>query len=198
MLYVRELPSWSLQMGAVEPSTSSFVVRVTFEHTGAWLMTATLMSNVCVALVSTPPLAVPPLSWMRRVIWANPVCPAATVKVSVPSALTAGCVEKRPVLVLPVTSKVRIWPDSLAGPLLMAVAQPDDGVGPGVLVHELAGALGERRDVVDRGDVDSEGLDVTGVVPAVEDAAIVMDAHVYRGTAVGVGSQGVGRGCHRH
>ena len=36
------------------------------------------MVNVCTALVSTPPLAVPPLSW----IW--------TVTVAVPLALAAG------------------------------------------------------------------------------------------------------------
>ena len=41
---------------------------------GASLTGVTLMVKVCGALVSTPPLAVPPSSWMRTVTVAEPDC----------------------------------------------------------------------------------------------------------------------------
>ena len=58
---------------------------------GASLTAVTVIVKVCVALVSTPPLAVPPLSWIVTVTVAVPTAFAAGVKVSVPVGLTAGC-----------------------------------------------------------------------------------------------------------
>jgi hypothetical protein len=79
MLYVRVSPSTSVHEAAVEPATSSFVVRVTSEHTGAWLTALTLMLNVWGALVSAPPLRTPPLSCRTSVMFATPLAPSAGV-----------------------------------------------------------------------------------------------------------------------
>src|SRR6185503_21193023 len=91
--------------------------------TGASLTPLMVMVKVCGADVSTPPLAVPPLSLSTIVIVAGPLALAAGVDVKVPVGLIAGPAENRPELVLPVTSKATVWPDSLAGPGEMAVAQ---------------------------------------------------------------------------
>ena len=64
--------------------------------------------------MSTPPLAVPPLSISRTVTVATPSWPAAAVKVSVPFGLIAGCAEKSTLLLL-VTRNVKVWPDSSGG-----------------------------------------------------------------------------------
>jgi hypothetical protein len=58
------------------------------------------MVKVRAALVSMPPSAVPPLSWSWTLIVAEPLASAAGVKVSVPSAATAGCDENSAVLLL--------------------------------------------------------------------------------------------------
>ena len=49
-----------------------------------------------------------------------------------------------------VTWKVRVCPDSFAGPGEIAVAQRATVCGAGVLEHRLVRALGEARRVVDR------------------------------------------------
>ena len=86
-----------------------------------------------------------------------------------------------------------VWPDSLAGPALMAVAQPVDGLGAGVLVDRLVGPVGEARRVVDRGDGDREGLGALVSTPplAVPPLSVMRDGD--RGRAVGVGGRGVGQ-----
>ena len=80
------------------------------------------MVKVWDAEVSTPPLAVPPLSFRVTVMVAEPLASGAGVKVRVPPAVMAGCALKRAVL-LALTVKVRVWLDSFAGPALMFVAQ---------------------------------------------------------------------------
>ena len=88
-----------------------------------WSLTdVTLITKVCAAEVSTPPLAVPPLSISTRVIVAVPLAFAAGVKVSTPVGDTAGPAANRPGLVSPVMLKTTVWPDSLAGPGEIAVA----------------------------------------------------------------------------
>ena len=84
----------------------------------------------CGAEVSTPPIAVPPLSWATRVIVALPLAFAAGVKVRTPADETAGAVVKSAALVLPVTTKITTWPASSAGPGLMPVAQPTNVCAP--------------------------------------------------------------------
>src|SRR5829696_10070882 len=81
----------------------------------------TVMVNSCVALVSFPPLAVPPLSWANTVTVAVPKALGAGVKVSVPPEEIAGWTENRALLLL-VTWKVTVWPASSAGPGEMLVA----------------------------------------------------------------------------
>src|SRR5829696_953889 len=81
------------------------------------------MSNVWVALSLTPPLAVPPLSAILIVIVAVPFWFAAGVYVSVPVDDTAGPAENSPGLVLLVPTNETVCPDSLPGPVLIAVAQ---------------------------------------------------------------------------
>ena len=101
---------------------------------GASLTAVTVIVKVCGADVSTPPLAVPPLSCSVSVI------------VAVPDGVGRGRVGQRagrrrppgPALnsaafVLLVTLKVSVWPASFAGPALMAVAQPATVCAPGVL-----------------------------------------------------------------
>ncbi len=57
---------------------------------GGSLTGVTVMVNVWSALVSTPPLAVPPLSWTWTVTVAVPVAFGAGVKVRTPGGDTAG------------------------------------------------------------------------------------------------------------
>src|SRR5262249_20258480 len=82
----------------------------------------TTMRNACGALVSTPPLAVPPLSWIRTETVAEPDVVVDGVNVSVPAGETAGWTLKIGLLSL-LTMKSRDWNDSLAGPALSDVAQ---------------------------------------------------------------------------
>ena len=88
-------------------------------------MTAvTLMTNVCGADVSTPPFAVPPSSCAVMVMVALPLASAAGVNVSVPLFATDGWTLNIAELVLLVTLKWTVWPDSSAGPALIDVAHP--------------------------------------------------------------------------
>jgi hypothetical protein len=84
----------------------------------------TVMVNVCAVELSTPPLAVPPLSFSTTVIVAVPLAFVAEVKVSVPLAAMAGAAENKAAFVLPVTWNVSVWAASSAGPAESAVAQP--------------------------------------------------------------------------
>ena len=81
-----------------------------------------MIVNVWAALVSVAPFAVPPLSWMLTLTVAMPVASAADAKVSVPSALTAGCTANSALLEF-VTMKSTSWSVSPV-PWLIAVAQP--------------------------------------------------------------------------
>ena len=79
--------------------------------------------NVCGALVSLPPLAVPPLSTARTVTVAPPSASRVGVYVSVPSGAIAGWTAKSPGLLLE-TVKVTLSEASSAGPGVIPVAQP--------------------------------------------------------------------------
>ena len=118
----------------------------------------TVIVKVWAALVSSPPLARPPLSWSWIVIVALPTPAAAGVNVSVPVGLTAGWTAKSALLVLFVTENATVWADSFAGPSLIAVAQPGIECAPEFSKTVWFAALGERRRVVDRGDGDRERL----------------------------------------
>src|SRR5687767_13399059 len=74
--------------------------------TGASLTAVTVMRNVCGALVSLPPFAVPPLSFATMVISATPLALAAGMICNVPEPNTDGEDEKRLGLVLFVTTKL--------------------------------------------------------------------------------------------
>jgi hypothetical protein len=96
---------------------------------GAWLTNKTVIVNVCGALVSTPPLAVPPSSCSRTVTVADPLALAAGVYVNVPFAAIVGCAVNSAVLSLP-TIKFSVCPASFAGPALIPVAHPATVCGP--------------------------------------------------------------------
>jgi hypothetical protein len=82
-----------------------------------------VMVKVCDALVSTPPSKVPPLSWATTVIVAEPTALAAGVNVSCPVELMVGCTLNNNGSELLATTKLTLWPDSLAGPGETLVAQ---------------------------------------------------------------------------
>src|SRR5262249_12833861 len=89
---------------------------------GGGVVPVTVMVNVCTALVSTPPLAVPPLSCMRTLTRACRGAPVAGEADLVPIESIAGCVQTRLLLsLLRITSNVRA--DSLVAPAEMFVAQ---------------------------------------------------------------------------
>ena len=90
---------------------------------GASFDAISVIINVCAALVATPPLAVPPVSWAITVTVAVPLAFAAGVKVSVPPALMAGWALKRALVVF-VTVKLTVCADSSAGPAEMLAAKP--------------------------------------------------------------------------
>src|SRR4051794_39265215 len=83
----------------------------------------TVMVNVCAALVSAPPFAVPPVSCTCTVTVAVPLTPAAGVNVKAPAAEIAGCIENSATLLL-LAMKFSSCGDSSAGPALIDVAQP--------------------------------------------------------------------------
>ena len=90
-----------------------------------------------------------------------------------PSGSIGGLAANRAALLSLVTTKSTVWPDSLAGPALMPVAQPATVCGPASSLTVWFGALGEARRVVDRGDGDREGLGALSVDAAVGGAAVV-------------------------
>ena len=103
--------------------SSEVVVSAMSEIVGASFAALSVMVKVCAAFVSTPPLAVPPLSWTVTVTVALPLAFAAGVKVSAPLAARAGWALKR-ALALFVRVKLNVWADSSAGPAEMLVAKP--------------------------------------------------------------------------
>ena len=90
---------------------------------GASLTAVTETVKVWGALVSIPPLAVPPSSCNITVTTATPFAFAAGVNESVPVGEIAGGLEKRVGLSLE-TMKFKIWPTSDGLPGLIEVAQP--------------------------------------------------------------------------
>src|SRR5947209_1955547 len=91
-----------------------------------------MMLKVWLALVLTPPLAVPPLSTAATVMAAVPLALGAAVKVRVPAAERDGAVLNRPGFVLPVMTKLTVCPaaTSSGGPARMFVAQLASVWGP--------------------------------------------------------------------
>ncbi|OPZ11022.1 MAG: hypothetical protein BWZ07_02304 [Alphaproteobacteria bacterium ADurb.BinA280] len=89
--------------------------------TGASFCAVTVMLSVCAAEISTPPFAVPPLSRSTMDIEALPLASAAGVKLSVPSAASAGAIWNSAGLLLPEISKVRVC--AAGSPSSIAVAQ---------------------------------------------------------------------------
>src|SRR3954469_665500 len=79
------------------------------------------MVKVCVAEVSTPPLAVPPLSVMRRMMVATPSAAGLVAKLSTPVDETDGPALNKPGLSLAVISNDTVCEPSL-GPAEMPVA----------------------------------------------------------------------------
>jgi len=112
-------------MFSLKPTLSAWLSGTTTAAVGVVAVTlggeSMVMLKFWVALVSMPPLAVPPLSWMRRLRLALPA-PLA-VKLSTPVGLTAGATLNKPGLLLAVMLKLSVCADSLAGPALIAVAQ---------------------------------------------------------------------------
>src|SRR4029077_17021013 len=84
----------------IESVMFACAVAVLFVTTGGSFTAVIVMSNVCVALTSTPPFAVPPLSVILSVIVAVPFWFAADVNESTPAGETTGAVAKRPGFVL--------------------------------------------------------------------------------------------------
>ena len=105
------------------PESSATVWSAPFAKPGASFTAETVITNVCGALVSTPPPEMPPSSCSCTVTVADPFAFAAGVNVSVPSAATAGCALKSAPLVVE-TMKFSVCADSPAPPpALIAVAQ---------------------------------------------------------------------------
>ena len=124
------------------PASSSTVLSGPLLKDGTSLTAVTSMVKVWAGERSTPPLAVPPLSFSRRVIVAEPLASAAGVKLRSPvDGSTAGPALNRAVLVLFVTVKARVWPLSSAGPLEMALAQPGKVWAPASSSTVLSGPL---------------------------------------------------------
>src|SRR3954471_23869891 len=97
---------------------------------GASFTPVTVMVNVLVALVSTPPFAVPPLSVRWTLTSADPLALSAGVKVRLPVvSSTEGWTENRAVLSL-VAWNVSVCPDSSAGPVDIADARPGSDCAP--------------------------------------------------------------------
>src|SRR5436189_281050 len=107
--------------------------------TGAAFGGTTVMVKVCAGLVSTPPLAVPPLSvsftetvllpdrpaagvYVRVPVAALPNLLAAAVKLNVPVPDTAGARENSVGFELPMMLKLTVWAASSEGPGEIAVA----------------------------------------------------------------------------
>src|SRR5438309_1089272 len=111
------------------PASSRAVWSAPSAKEGASLTGVIVIVKVCAALVSTPPLAVPPLSLARTVTVAVPRALAARGSAGLPFGETAGWEVNRALLLL-VTRNETAWPDSSAGPAVMAVAQPEADCAP--------------------------------------------------------------------
>ena len=94
--------SGSVSLASTETTIGapSFPLAVSPAAVGAWL-TVTVIVNVCGALVSMPPFAVPPLSCSHTVTVATPgVAVGEGVNVSVPFAVTFGWTDEQRVVVV--------------------------------------------------------------------------------------------------
>src|SRR5207237_88126 len=113
------------------PASSSEVTSGPLVKLGGSLTAVTVMVKVCGALVSLPPLAVPPSSLAMTVTWATPLASAAVWNVSVPLASSAGRAANRASLSV-VRVNVTVWPaaTSSGGPARMLVAQLATDRGP--------------------------------------------------------------------
>src|SRR5262245_2980210 len=116
------------------------VATVTFWQMAIGGGSNTVIVNVCGALVSAPPFAVPPLSCNWTVQWATPTAPLAAVNVNVPFGAIAGAAEKSAPLSLP-TMKFKVCPTSSAGPALMLVAHPGTDWAPAFFCTERSDPL---------------------------------------------------------
>src|SRR5262245_25018140 len=126
---IRSPPALAIRLVTSVPAFASSSSRIAFKvgdpelsNTGASLTALTVIVKVCGALVSWPPLAVPPLSCRRTVTVALPFAFAAGVYVSVPVADTAGNTPNNASLLVE-TRNVSVCPFSSAGPREIFVAQ---------------------------------------------------------------------------
>src|SRR5262249_20322750 len=104
------------------PASSLTVWSAPLVNEGASFRESTLMEKVCSVDVSIPPLAVPPSSLSDIVTVVPPLALAAGVSACVPFELMAGGLENKPGFSF-TTVKLRVRPDSLAGPGEILVAQ---------------------------------------------------------------------------
>ena len=88
--------------------------------------------------MSSPPFAVPPLSCRNTVTVALPFAFAAACTSACRPPATAGCAENSALLSFD-TTNVSVWPPSLAGPVLIAVAQLAIDCAPASSKHRLFG-----------------------------------------------------------
>ena len=164
-------------------------------NVGGSLTPVTVIVKVWVALVSSPPLAMPPLSWSSIVIVALPTPAAAGVNVSVPVGPTAGWTAKSALSVLFVTENATVWADSFAGPSLIAVAQPGIECAP-----EFSRTVWFAPLVKDGGSLTAVTVIVNVCRRAVvrrRAAAVVVGVERDRGDAVGIRGGGVGQRARR-
>ena len=113
--------------------------------TGVALGGNTTMSNMTVALASSPPLAVPPSSVRYTDTDAVPVVPDAGVYTRSPvDSEMSGCTEKSELLSFE-TLNVSTWPDSLAGPFEMLVAKAATVCAAESSITAWSGAAGRSK-----------------------------------------------------
>src|SRR5947207_1728505 len=94
MLAAQPLTGWG-------PASSGTVWSAPLVKEGASLTGVMVIVKVWLALVSTPPLAAPPLSCNWTVTVALPLALVAAVYVNIPLGAIAGCAENSPLLLLP-------------------------------------------------------------------------------------------------
>ena len=168
------------------PASSSAPWSAPLVNDGVSLTGVTEIVNVCSALVSSPPLAVPPLSFASTPIVAVPFAFGGRRVAQRARCRDGGAGREQ--------GRVRVRADLEGDRLgrLVRRALADrrcparDGLRAGVLEVALVAALGERRLVVDRVDREGEDLDGARVVAAVRRAAVVRERHVDVGLAEGV------------
>ena len=95
---------------------SAFTAVAVSVNSGASSTAGTVILKVCARLVSWPQLSVPPSSFNCTLRLATPLAFAANVKLSVPSALTAGPVANNAALSL-LSTNASFWALSLGEPL---------------------------------------------------------------------------------